>query len=200
MILRLPVLLAGVAALAMASKASAADLVDTAVAGHFNTLAAALKASGLVDALKGPGPFTVFAPTDEAFAKLPSGKVENLLKPENKDELRRILTYHVVTGRVTAKDVVKLDSAKTLEGGSVTIQAGDSGVMVNNAHVTKTDIPASNGVIHVIDTVLLPSSGACMILLTGATGYIGGRLLRALERQSIAVRCVCRSLEVLRGR
>src|SRR6476661_10575845 len=121
MILRLPVLLAGVAALAMVSKASAEDLVDTAVAGHFNTLAAALKGSGLVDALKGPGPFTVFAPTDEAFAKLPSGKVENLLKPENKDELRRILTYHVVTGRVTAKDVVKLDSAKTLEGGSVTI-------------------------------------------------------------------------------
>jgi len=156
MILRLPVLLAGIAALAMVSKASAEDLVDTAVAGHFNTLAAALKASGLVDALKGPGPFTVFAPTDEAFAKLPSGKVENLLKPENKDELRRILTYHVVTGRVTAKDVVKLDSAKTLEGGSVTIHAGDSGVMVNNAHVTKTDIPASNGVIHVIDTVLLP--------------------------------------------
>ena len=156
MILRLPVLLAGVAALAMASNASAADLVDTAVAGKFNTLATALKAAGLVDALKGPGPFTVFAPTDEAFAKLPSGKVENLLKPENKDELRRILTYHVVTGRVTAKDVVKLDSAKTLDGGSVTIQAGDSGVMVNNAHVTKTDIPASNGVIHVIDTVLLP--------------------------------------------
>jgi uncharacterized surface protein with fasciclin (FAS1) repeats len=140
----------------MISKASAADLVDTAVAAHFNTLAAALKAAGLVDALKGPGPFTVFAPTDEAFAKLPPGTVENLLKPENKDQLRKILTYHVVTGRVTAKDVVKLDSAKTLEGGSLSIQAGDSGVMVNNARVTKTDIPASNGVIHVIDAVLLP--------------------------------------------
>jgi uncharacterized surface protein with fasciclin (FAS1) repeats len=122
----------------MVSNASAADLVDTAVAGHFNTLVAAVKAADLVDALKGPGPLTVFAPTDEAFAKLPSGTVENLLKPENKDELRKILAYHVVAGRVTAKDVVKLDSAKTLEGGSVTIQAGDSGVMVNNAHVGKT--------------------------------------------------------------
>jgi uncharacterized surface protein with fasciclin (FAS1) repeats len=140
----------------MVSNASAADIVDTAAAGHFNTLAAALKAAGLVDALKGPGPFTVFAPTDEAFAKLPPGTVESLLKPENKDELRKVLTYHVVTGRVTAKDVVKLDSAKTLEGGSLNIQAGDSGVMVNNARVIKTDIPASNGVIHVIDTVLLP--------------------------------------------
>ena len=140
----------------MVSNASAADLVDTAVAGNFNTLVAALKAAGLVDALKGPGPFTVFAPTDEAFAKLPPGTLENLLKPENKDQLRKILTYHVVPGRVTAKDVVKLDSAKTLEGGSLTIHAGDGGVMVNNAHVTKTDIAASNGVIHVIDTVLLP--------------------------------------------
>ena len=156
MILRLPVLLAGVAALAMVSNASAADLVDTAVAGHFNTLATALKAAGLVDALKGAGPFTVFAPTDEAFANLPSGTLENLLKPENKDELRKILTYHVVAGRVTAKDVVKLDSAKTLEGGSVVIHALDTGVMVNNAHVTNTDIAASNGVIHVIDTVLIP--------------------------------------------
>lgn len=156
MMLRLPVLLAGAAALAMISNASAADLVDTAVAGRFNTLATALKAAGLVDALKGPGPFTVFAPTDEAFAKLPPGTLENLLKPENKGELRKILSYHVVAGRVTAKDVVKLDSAKTMEGGSVSIHAGNSGVMVNNAHVTRTDIAASNGVIHVIDTVLLP--------------------------------------------
>lgn len=140
----------------MISNASAADLVDTAVAGRFNTLATALKAAGLVDALKGPGPFTVFAPTDEAFAKLPPGTLENLLKPENKGELRKILSYHVVAGRVTAKDVVKLDSAKTMEGGSVSIHAGNSGVMVNNAHVTRTDIAASNGVIHVIDTVLLP--------------------------------------------
>src|SRR5579883_2507444 len=154
--LRLPVLLAGAAALALAANASAADIVDTAVAGHFNTLIAAVKAAGLVDALKGPGPFTVFAPTDEAFAKLPPGTVENLLKPENKAELRKILTYHVVAGRVTASDVVKLDSAKTLEGGSLTIHKGNGGVMVNGAHVTKTDIAASNGVIHVIDAVLLP--------------------------------------------
>jgi len=153
---RLPVLLAGVAVLAMAAQASAADIVDTAVAGHFNTLVAALKAAGLVDALKAPGPFTVLAPTDEAFAKLPPGTMENLLKPENRDELRKILTYHVVAGRVTAKDVVKLDSAKTLEGGSLTIHTGNGGVMVNNAHVIRTDIGASNGVIHVIDTVLLP--------------------------------------------
>ena len=156
MILRLPILLAGVAALAMVSKASAADIVDTAVAGHFNTLVAAVKAAGLVDALKGPGPFTVFAPTDEAFAKLPAGTLENLLKPENKEQLKKILTYHVAPGKVMAEDVVKLSSAKTLEGGSLTIEAGHGGVMVNNARVTKTDIVASNGVIHVIDTVLLP--------------------------------------------
>jgi uncharacterized surface protein with fasciclin (FAS1) repeats len=156
MILRLPVLLAGIAALAMVSNASAADLVDTAVAGRFNTLVAAIKAAGLVGALKGPGPFTVFAPTDAAFAKLPPGTLENLLKPENKEQLRKILTYHVVAGEVMAKDVVKLDSAKTLEGANLTIHAGSGGVMVNNAHVTKTDIAASNGVIHVIDTVLLP--------------------------------------------
>src|SRR4051812_32887924 len=154
--LHLPVLVAGVAALAMVSNVSAADLVDTAVAGHFNTLVAAVKAAGLVDTLKGPGPFTVFAPTDEAFAKLPPGTVENLLKPENKTQLQKILTYHVVAGHVTAKEVVKLPSAKTLEGGSLHVHAGNGGVMVNSAHVTKTDIAASNGVIHVIDTVLLP--------------------------------------------
>ncbi len=152
----LPFLLAGVAALSMVSKASAADLVDAAAAGQFNTLVAAVKAAGLVDDLKGPGPFTVFAPTDEAFAKLPPGTLENLLKPENKGQLQKILTYHVVAGQVTAKDVVKLHSAKTLEGGSLTIDVKNGGVMVNNAHVTKTDIAASNGVIHVVDTVLLP--------------------------------------------
>lgn len=156
MIFRLPILLAGVVALGMVSTASAADLVDTAVAGHFNTLVAAVKAAGLVEALKGPGPFTVFAPTDEAFAKLPAGTLENLLKPENKEQLQKILTYHVVPGKVMAGDVVKLSSAKTLEGGSLTIHSGEGGVMVNNAHVIKTDIAASNGVIHVIDTVLLP--------------------------------------------
>src|SRR5690242_24381 len=99
--LKLPILLAGAAALAMASAASAADIVDTAASGHFNTLVAAVKAAGLVDVLKGPGPFTVFAPTDEAFGKLPAGTLENLLKPENKEKLRDILTYHVVSGKVT---------------------------------------------------------------------------------------------------
>jgi uncharacterized surface protein with fasciclin (FAS1) repeats len=149
-------LLAGALALAMASNASAADIVDTAVAGHFNTLVAAVKAAGLVDTLKGPGPFTVFAPTDEAFAKLPPGTLESLLKPENREKLRKILTYHVVAGNVMAKDVVKLQSAKTVEGGTLAIKIAGGGVMVNDAHVRKTDIIASNGVIHVIDTVLLP--------------------------------------------
>lgn len=156
MIFRLPVFLAGAVALAMIPTASAADIVDVAEAGHFNTLVAAVKAAGLVDALKGPGPFTVFAPTDEAFAKLPAGTLENLLKPENQEQLKKILTYHVVAGEVMAKDVVKLHSAKTLEGGNLAIKAGDGGVMVGKARVTKTDIAASNGVIHVIDTVLLP--------------------------------------------
>jgi uncharacterized surface protein with fasciclin (FAS1) repeats len=132
------------------------DIVDTAVnAGSFKTLAAALKAAGLVDTLKGNGPFTVFAPTDEAFAKLPAGTVETLLKPENKARLTAILTYHVVAGKVKAADVVKLDSAKTVEGQSVAIDSKD-GVKINNAKVVKADVDCSNGVIHVIDTVLLP--------------------------------------------
>ena len=155
--LRLPLLLAGAAALTLASSsASAADIVETAVAGHFNTLVAAVKAVGLVDTLKGPGPFTVFAPTDEAFAKLPPGTLETLLKPENKARLQSILTYHVVPGRVMAQDVMNLNSAKTVEGQTLTIHAMNGGVMVNQAHVTKTDIVASNGVIHVIDAVILP--------------------------------------------
>jgi len=154
--LRLPVLLAGALALALTSTASAADIVDTAVAGKFNTLVAAVKAADLVDTLKGPGPFTVFAPTDEAFAKLPAGTLETLLKPENKAKLQSILTYHVVPGKVMAQDVVKLNSAKTVEGQSVAIKTMNGAVMVDNAHVTKTDIVASNGVIHVIDAVILP--------------------------------------------
>jgi uncharacterized surface protein with fasciclin (FAS1) repeats len=153
---RLPVLLAGALALALTSAASAADIVDTAVAGHFNTLVAAVKAAGLVDPLKGPGLFTVFAPTDEAFAKLPAGTLETLLKPENKARLQSILTYHVVAGKVMSQDVVKLDSAKTVEGASLAIKTMDGGVMVNDARVIKADIQASNGVIHVIDTVLIP--------------------------------------------
>lgn len=133
------------------------DIVETAVAaGQFNTLAAALKAAGLVETLKGKGPFTVFAPTDEAFAKLPAGTLDDLLKPENKDKLTAILTYHVVPGRVLAADVVKLKTAKTVNGQSVKIKTAKGGVMVDNANVVTTDIIASNGVIHVIDSVILP--------------------------------------------
>jgi transforming growth factor-beta-induced protein len=132
------------------------DIVDTAVnAGSFKTLAAALKAAALVETLKGKGPFTVFAPTDEAFAKLPAGTVETLLKPENRAKLTAILTYHVVAGEVKAADVVKLKSAKTVQGQMVAIDATD-GVKINNAKVVKADIECGNGVIHVIDTVLLP--------------------------------------------
>jgi uncharacterized surface protein with fasciclin (FAS1) repeats len=135
------------------------DIVDTAVAaGSFQTLAKALQAADLVDTLKGPGPFTVFAPTDEAFAKLPAGALDDLLKPENKDKLRAILTYHVVAGKVPSAKVVALSSAKTVNGQEVKITAMGGNVMVNNAHVVKADIPASNGVIHVIDTVLLPEA------------------------------------------
>jgi uncharacterized surface protein with fasciclin (FAS1) repeats len=141
----------------MQARAAEKDIVDTAVAaGQFKTLASALQAAGLVDTLKGDGPFTVFAPTDEAFAKLPAGTVENLLKPENKDQLVAILTYHVVPGKVEAADVVKLDEAKTVNGKMVDIEVKGDTAMVNDAKVTKTDIAASNGVIHVIDTVILP--------------------------------------------
>jgi uncharacterized surface protein with fasciclin (FAS1) repeats len=154
--LSLPVLLAGAVALAVTPAVSAADIVDTAVAGKFKTLVAALKAAGLVDTLKGPGPFTVFAPTDEAFAKLPAGTLETLLKPENKAKLQSILTYHVVPGKVMSQDVVQLDSAKTVEGHSIAIKSVNGSVMVNNARVIRADIEASNGVIHVIDAVILP--------------------------------------------
>lgn len=133
------------------------DVVDTAVgAGSFKTLVAAVKAAGLVDALKGKGPFTVFAPTDDAFAKLPEGTIQNLLKPENKKTLQAILTYHVVPGKVTAGQVVKLSSAKTLQGQKVAIVVSKTGVKIDNANVVKTDISCSNGVIHVIDAVILP--------------------------------------------
>jgi uncharacterized surface protein with fasciclin (FAS1) repeats len=133
------------------------DIVDTAVAaGSFTTLAKALQAADLVDTLKGKGPFTVFAPTDAAFAKLPPATLEDLLKPANKAKLRRILTYHVVPGRVTAGDVVKLTSAKAVSGDTIAIKANGGNVMVDGAQVVKTDIDASNGVIHVIDSVILP--------------------------------------------
>ena len=138
------------------TKKDPADIIDTAVsAGQFGTLAAALQAADLVDTLKGEGPFTVFAPTDEAFSKLPEGTVDALLKPENRDQLIAVLTYHVVPGKVMAEDVVNLTSAITVQGSDVTIDTTD-GVMVNDAMVITTDIEASNGVIHVIDAVLLP--------------------------------------------
>jgi uncharacterized surface protein with fasciclin (FAS1) repeats len=135
-----------------------ADIVDTAVAaGTFNTLAAALEAGGLVETLKADGPYTVFAPTDEAFAKLPDGTVEMLLLPENKDKLVEILTYHVVAGKVTAAEVVTLQSAKTANGSDVAIRVVDETVFINDSRVVATDIAASNGVIHVVDTVILPN-------------------------------------------
>ena len=149
---------AGAVALALSfSAAKAADIVDTAIAaGSFKTLVTAVKAAGLVETLKGKGPFTVFAPTDEAFAKLPPGTVENLLKPENKNQLVAILTYHVVSGKVMSKDLAgKKTMAKSVEGGEISVDATD-GVKVDNAKVVKADIEASNGVIHVIDAVIMP--------------------------------------------
>jgi uncharacterized surface protein with fasciclin (FAS1) repeats len=145
-----------IASLAHAQSANK-DIVDTAVAaGSFNTLAKALQAADLVGTLKGKGPFTVFAPTDEAFAKLPQATLDDLLKPENKAKLRRILTYHVVPGRVTAAEAMKLTTAKAVSGDTIDIKATGGSVMVDNARVMKTDINASNGVIHVIDSVILP--------------------------------------------
>ena len=139
------------------ARATNQDIVDTAVgAGQFKTLAAALQAADLVDTLKGAGPFTVFAPTDAAFAKLPAGTVESLLKPENKAKLTAILTYHVVPGAVNAEQVTKLDEAKTVNGAMVKISTDHGKVMINDATVVTPDITASNGVIHVIDKVILP--------------------------------------------
>jgi uncharacterized surface protein with fasciclin (FAS1) repeats len=156
-------LAAGAAAIAIGFGAQAGagmnkDIVDTAVdAGQFTTLVAAVQAAGLVDTLKGDGPFTVFAPTDDAFAKLPAGTVENLLKPENRDQLVAILTYHVVPGKVMSADLAgKIVEATTVEGDSLDIDATGSGVMVDQAMVTTADIEASNGVIHVIDSVVMP--------------------------------------------
>ena len=141
------------------NKVGEPDIVTVAAtAGDFNTLVAAVKAAGLVETLQGDGPFTVFAPTDEAFAKLPAGTVDSLLLPENKEKLVAILTYHVVPGEVLAADVVQLSSADTVEGQSVNIATDDAGVRINDANVIATDVMASNGVIHVIDSVLIPSS------------------------------------------
>jgi uncharacterized surface protein with fasciclin (FAS1) repeats len=142
-----------------AKTAATKNIVETAVgAGSFKTLVKALEAADLVGALKGEGPFTVFAPTDEAFAKLPDGALAELLRPENKDKLRAVLLYHVVPGRVVASDVMKLDGreVKTLEGSAFMVKT-KGGVMVNDARVVKTDVMTSNGVIHVIDTVIMPN-------------------------------------------
>lgn len=156
-----------VAALSVAAPANAQmyagnmdpDIVDVAAsAGTFNTLVAAVQAAGLVETLKGDGPFTVFAPTDEAFAKLPAGTVESLLLPENVDQLVAILTYHVVSGKFMASDVVGLKSAETVQGQNLTVSIRDGVPMVDESKIVQTDIAARNGVIHVIDTVLLPSS------------------------------------------
>jgi uncharacterized surface protein with fasciclin (FAS1) repeats len=134
------------------------DIIHTAsAAGSFTTLIAAIDAAGLTETLMGEGPFTVFAPTDEAFAKLPEGTVNDLLKPENKDKLVAILTYHVIPGKVMASDVVKLTSAKTVQGQEVKISVDMGSVMIDKAKVVKTDIAATNGVIHVIDSVIIPN-------------------------------------------
>ncbi len=141
-----------------AKKAPKADIVDTAVAaGQFTTLAAALAAADLVDTLKSDGPFTVFAPTDDAFAKLPKGTVEELLKPENRDQLVSVLTYHVVPGKVASSQVVKITGAKTVQGSEISIAVVDGSVKIDDATVVKADIGASNGIIHVIDNVILPN-------------------------------------------
>lgn len=154
----LPVLLVGTLSFvskADDSKKASKDIVDTAIeAGNFKTLAAALTKADLIETLKGEGPFTVFAPTDDAFAKLPEGTVESLLR--DKDALTNVLLYHVVSGKVMAKDVVNLISAETIQGSSVNIKVVDGKVMINNAQVTIADLETSNGVIHVIDTVILP--------------------------------------------
>lgn len=135
-----------------------ADIVDLAISQDFlSTLVAAVKAGDLVGTLKGDGPFTVFAPTNEAFAKLPAGTVENLLKPENKAQLVKILTYHVVAGKVMSKDLKNGQTAKTVEGSTIKVTLKDGKAMINNATVTAADIEADNGVVHVIDTVIMPS-------------------------------------------
>jgi uncharacterized surface protein with fasciclin (FAS1) repeats len=142
------------------AQAPSKDIVDTAVAaGSFTTLAKALQAAGLVDTLKGKGPFTVFAPTDEAFAKLPAGTLDELLRPENKAKLARILTSHVVAGEVGSAEVVKMKTARAVSGVTLDIKTSGKTVTVDNATVVKTDIAASNGVIHVIDSVIIPPDG-----------------------------------------
>lgn len=168
-----------------ASYAKEKDIVGVAQsAGQFNTLVAAVKAAGLVEALQGKGPLTVFAPTDEAFAKLPKGTLENLLKPENRDTLRAILTYHVVAGKLDARHVMKSSNAATLNGQRIDISTKGSKVMVDGARVVSTDIKASNGLIHVIDAVILPSSDN--IVTTAANAKTFGTLLTAATKAGLA--------------
>ncbi|TNF73551.1 MAG: fasciclin domain-containing protein [Acidobacteria bacterium] len=156
--LTLLVAIALVSAPVLAGSYAKKDIVDTAVdAGSFNTLVAAVQAAGLVDALKADGPYTVFAPTDEAFAKLPAGTVENLLKPENIEQLRAVLTYHVVPGKIMAKDVKNLSEGTTLQGQDLSFEIRKGKVLVDGAEVIQADIATSNGVIHVIDAVVLPN-------------------------------------------
>ena len=155
---KIKTLLAVAASLFIVADSQASDIVDVAASNKsFSTLVAAVKAAGLVETLKGEGPYTVFAPTDEAFAKLPKGTLESLLKPENKQKLVAILTYHVVPGKVMAKDV-KSGKVKTASGSSFKMKVSKKGVLVDNAKVVATDVKADNGVIHVIDTVILPKS------------------------------------------
>lgn len=164
---------------------SKADIVETAsAAGQFNTLLAAAKAAGLVDALKSEGPLTVFAPTDEAFAKLPAGTVESLLKPENKAQLQAILKYHVVAGKLMAKDVMNLSGAETLNGQRLDFKSQGSNVMIDTAKVVKADVKASNGLIHVIDTVVLPSSKN--IVETAQSAATFNTLLTAAKEAGLA--------------
>ncbi len=180
-----------VATLTASATAGGKDIVDTAVsAGSFQTLVAAVQAAGLVDTLKGEGPFTVFAPTDEAFAKLPEGTLETLLKPENKDQLVSILTFHVVSGKVLSKDVVNLTAAKTVQGANVAVTIDGHQVKVNDAQVVKADIECTNGVIHVIDSVLLPPAKSAAMnprtmieqaIASGAPLYNAGHIDQCCE-------------------
>jgi uncharacterized surface protein with fasciclin (FAS1) repeats len=148
--------LAALAVISLRAQEKKGDIVDTATAAGFNTLVAAVKAADLVDTLKGPGPFTVFAPTDEAFAKLPVGTLDDLLKPENRSKLQSILKYHVVAGKYPAASLTKLDSVETVLGQQLTIKTSKGKVTVDRASVIKADVMVSNGVVHAIDSVILP--------------------------------------------
>jgi uncharacterized surface protein with fasciclin (FAS1) repeats len=179
--LALPAASAGAQAPAQAQR----DIVDTAVAaGQFTTLARALQAAGLVETLKGPGPFTVFAPTDAAFAKVPSDLLNSLLA--NQEQLRAVLTYHVVAGRVLAADVVRLTTARTVQGENVRITTSGGAVRINDANVVTADVLASNGVIHVVDTVLLPPSIASTLPRTGGASFTGVPVALAVAGLAVA--------------